>query len=227
VVDIDLISYGKAKFFTFFVSIPGIKADYHEVDFDTLYSENEIVYLDENELRTALENLPCCTTNEDGTEKGDPLNLVLIGSREDLSAAFVRRGWLPAEQTYGKGTVQNLVPLKGFLPTSKEKLGQLKVTIAKYYRITGSSTQNLGVVPDIVLPSAVSPDEFGESSRKTALPWDQAPPPQPPGARQFPAPRTMPGDRTADPLARSPPLETSEGVAWGSNDMLPGYRPRR
>jgi hypothetical protein len=102
VVDIDLISYGKAKFFTFFVSIPGIKADYHEVDFDTLYSENEIVDLNENQLRTALENLPCCATNEEGTDNGDPLNLVLIGSREDMSAAFVRRGWLPAEQTYGK-----------------------------------------------------------------------------------------------------------------------------
>ena len=112
VVDIDLISYGTAKFFTFFVSVPGIEADYHEVDFDTLYSENEIVDFDENALRTTLENLPCCTTNEDGTEKGDPLNLVLIGSREDMSAAFVRRGWLPAEQTYGKAVWKTI---KSFL----------------------------------------------------------------------------------------------------------------
>ena len=112
VVDIDLISYGTAKFFTFFVSVPGIEADYHEVDFDTLYSENEIVDLDENALRTALENLPCCTTDEDGTEKGDPLNLVLIGSRADMSAAFVRRGWLPAEQTYGKAVWKTI---KSFL----------------------------------------------------------------------------------------------------------------
>ncbi len=112
VVDIDLISYGTAKFFTFFVSVPGIRADHHEVDFDSLYSENEIVDLDENELRTALENLPCCTANEDGTEKGDPLNLVLIGSREDMSAAFVRRGWLPAEQTYGRAVWKTI---KSFL----------------------------------------------------------------------------------------------------------------
>ena len=102
VVDIDLIGYGKTKFFTFFVRVPGIKADYHEVDFDNLYTEEEIVHLDENQLRAELENLPCCATNEDGTENGDPLNLVLIGSREDISSAFVRRGWLPAEQTYGK-----------------------------------------------------------------------------------------------------------------------------
>jgi hypothetical protein len=49
-----------------------------------------------------LQNLPCCATNKDGTKNGAPLNLVLIGSREDISAAFVRRGWLPAEQTHGK-----------------------------------------------------------------------------------------------------------------------------
>jgi hypothetical protein len=101
VVDIDLIGHGKTKFFTFFVPVPGLKADYHEVDFENLYAEDEIVNLDEKELRTELENLPCCATNEDGTANGDPLNLVLIGSREDMSAAFVRRGWLPAEQNYG------------------------------------------------------------------------------------------------------------------------------
>ncbi len=107
-VDIDLISYEKAKFFTFVVPVPGIKADYHEVDFDKLYSEKEIVNYDEDGLRKALENLPCCTTNEDGTQQGDPLNLVLIGSHEDITAAFVRRGWLPAEQTYGKAVLKTI-----------------------------------------------------------------------------------------------------------------------
>jgi len=49
----------------------------------------------------------------------------------------------------------------------------VKLTIAKYYRIDGSSTQHLGVIPDIQFPSFVDPDEFGESSEPTALPWDQ------------------------------------------------------
>jgi len=102
VVDIDLITYGNTKFFTFFVPVPGIEADYHEVDFDRLYPATEIVNLNENELREALENLPCCATNEDGTKNGDPLNLVFIGKREDISAAFIRRGWLPAEQNHGE-----------------------------------------------------------------------------------------------------------------------------
>jgi hypothetical protein len=116
VVDIDLIAYGKAKFFTFFVPVPGIQADYHEVDFDNLYSAEEIVDLDENELKTALEKLPCCATSEDGTENGDPLNLVLIGSREDISSAFVRRGWLPAEQDHAKAVGKTI---KSFLFDSR------------------------------------------------------------------------------------------------------------
>ena len=102
VVDIDLIGYHETKFFSFYVPIPGIKADYHEVDFDNLYAESDLVNLDEKQLRAELEALPCCATNEDGTENGDPLNLILIGTREDISTAFVRRGWLPAEQTHGK-----------------------------------------------------------------------------------------------------------------------------
>jgi len=112
VVDIDLIGRSKVKFLTFFVTVPGIKADYHQVDFDNLYAEEKIVDLDEDGLRAELEKLPCCATNEDGTENGDPLNMVLIGSREDISSAFVRRGWLPAEQSYGKAVWKTI---KSFL----------------------------------------------------------------------------------------------------------------
>ena len=54
VVDIDLIGSGKTKFFTFFVSVPGIRADHHEVDFVALYSDIEIVYLDDIEVRQTL-----------------------------------------------------------------------------------------------------------------------------------------------------------------------------
>ena len=100
VVQVDLIASQQVKFFTFFVQIPGIRVDYQMVDFDSLYSEDEIVELDEAELRTALENSPCCTTNEEGTDFGDPLNLVIIGDFLDVAATFARRGWLPAEETY-------------------------------------------------------------------------------------------------------------------------------
>ena len=112
VVDIDLVGPTSVKFFTFFIPVPGIQADYHEVDFDNLYPAEEILYLDEDQLWAELEKLPCCATNEDGSANGDPLNLVLIGSREDISSAFVRQGWLPAEQTYGRAVWKTI---KSFL----------------------------------------------------------------------------------------------------------------
>ena len=100
VVQIDLIASQQIKFFTFFVQIPGMRVDYQMVNFDSLYSKEEILNLNQAELRTALENLPCCTTNEEETDFGDPLNLVIIGDFLDVASTFSRRGWLPAEETY-------------------------------------------------------------------------------------------------------------------------------
>lgn len=82
------------------------------------------------------------------------------------------RGVVVGETTYGKGTVQNLIDLNMFMG-SEEKEGKVKMTIAKYYRISGSSTQHKGVVPDIRFPSPIEPDEYGESSKPSALPWDE------------------------------------------------------
>ena len=100
VVQITLIATEEVKFYTFFVQIPGMRIDYKMVDFGSLYPEDQIEDVDEKELRTALENLPCCTTDKEGTEFGDPINLVIIGNFRDIAAAFARRGWLPAEETY-------------------------------------------------------------------------------------------------------------------------------
>lgn len=83
------------------------------------------------------------------------------------------RGVIIGEQSFGKGTVQNLIGLDRMVRSSDSKLGELKLTLAKFYRVTGSSTQHRGVSPDIALPSAFSAEEFGESSYPTALPWDQ------------------------------------------------------
>ncbi len=86
-----------------------------------------------------------------------------------------KRGVVIGEQSYGKGTVQNLLDLGRFLP-GKDESGQVKVTLAKFYRVTGSSTQHKGVTPDIELPSIFSAEEFGESAQQSALPWDQIAP---------------------------------------------------
>lgn len=100
VVQISLIAAEQVKLFTFFVKIPGMRVDYEMVDFTSLYPTKKVVELNEDELRSALENLPCCVTNQDGTRFGDPINLVIIGDFNDIAAAFARRGWLPAEETY-------------------------------------------------------------------------------------------------------------------------------
>jgi len=100
VVQIDLVGNEQVKAFTFFVQVPGMRVDYRGVDFAALYPVDEVVDLTRDELRVVLEKLPCCTTNEQGTASGDPLNLVIVGNFDDVAAAFARRGWLPVEETY-------------------------------------------------------------------------------------------------------------------------------
>ena len=97
-------------------------------------------------------------------------------SASEIFAAAIqdyRRGVIIGQTTFGKGTVQNLYSLDQYLqPEGDTGFGQLTLTIGKYYRVTGESTQHRGVDPDINLPSAIDADEIGESVRETALPWD-------------------------------------------------------
>lgn len=97
-------------------------------------------------------------------------------SASEIFAAAIQdygRGIVVGNQTFGKGTVQNIVDLNRFFPRSKEKYGQIKLTMAKFYRVNGGSTQHVGVVPDIELPTFYKHDEVGESARKNALLWDK------------------------------------------------------
>ncbi len=110
--------------------------------------------------------------------------LVILVNRFSASASEIftgaiqnyGRGIIIGENTYGKGTVQNLIDLNRLTSTKDYKLGQVKLTIAKYYRIDGSSTQRVGVVPDIEFPSPIDAADFGESSEPSALKWDQIDP---------------------------------------------------
>jgi carboxyl-terminal processing protease len=81
------------------------------------------------------------------------------------------RGVIIGQRTFGKGTVQNLVPLDRW--SQKPTSGQLTVTIGKFYRVTGESTQHRGVEPDVQLPSPIDMKEVGESALDSALPWDR------------------------------------------------------
>lgn len=83
---------------------------------------------------------------------------IFAGAMQDYGRALVLGG-----QTFGKGTVQTMIPLNR---------GQLKLTAAKFYRVSGQSTQNQGVIPDIEFPSLFDQDAIGESSLDGAMPWD-------------------------------------------------------
>lgn len=85
---------------------------------------------------------------------------ILAGALQDYGRAVLIGG----EKTFGKGTVQNISRLP-------QDYGALKVTIAQFYRVSGSSTQNRGVEPDIVLPSLNNVLELGEAHLENALPW--------------------------------------------------------
>ncbi len=99
--NVDIIGEDKQlRGFTFFIPVPGIRVDHQNIDWENLYSEGEVVDYDENALRAALENMPCCTTNKKGIEQGDPLNLVVIGDLEDVYYAFIRAGWDETETIY-------------------------------------------------------------------------------------------------------------------------------
>jgi carboxyl-terminal processing protease len=105
--------------------------------------------------------------------------LVVLTNRFSASASEIfagaiqdyQRGVVVGESTYGKGTVQTVLDLNRFI-NEKEKVGELKITFQKFYRVTGSSTQHKGVNPDISLPSAYDAEHYGESASPSALPWD-------------------------------------------------------
>jgi carboxyl-terminal processing protease len=110
-----------------------------------------------------------------------PLAVLVSGSSASASEIFAGaiqdydRGLVIGEQTFGKGTVQNIIDLNYFLGYEDNRAGALKLTIDKFYRITGESTQLKGVVPDISYPDPIPREDFGEASYDSALPWDTIP----------------------------------------------------
>jgi hypothetical protein len=70
-----------------------MRSDHRDVDFENLYPADEIVSYQEAEFRKALENLPCCVTNADGTQLGAPINLVILSQGDDLLRVLIRAGW--------------------------------------------------------------------------------------------------------------------------------------
>lgn len=115
--------------------------------------------------------------------------LVVLINRLSASASEIfagaiqdyQRGIVVGTQSFGKGTVQSLTPLKQ---------GQLKITESKFYRISGESTQHRGVIPDIEFPAIYDKEKVGESSLDNALAWDRIDPVR--HRRYFNLPAIMP-----------------------------------
>ncbi|EJT06510.1 carboxy terminal-processing peptidase [Rhizobium sp. CCGE 510] len=100
-------------------------------------------------------------------------------SASEIFAAAIQdygRGVIVGEPSFGKGTVQTVVDLDQVVHNSKPEYGELKVTIAQFFRVNGGTTQLRGVTPDISLPGLSDPTSFGETSYDNALPWAEIKP---------------------------------------------------
>jgi carboxyl-terminal processing protease len=100
-------------------------------------------------------------------------------SASEIFAAAIQdygRGLIIGETSFGKGTVQTLISLDQMARSDKPQFGDLKMTVAQFFRVNGGTTQLRGVTPDIAYPTYVDSDSFGESSYDNALPWVQIKP---------------------------------------------------
>ncbi len=117
--------------------------------------------------------------NQPGVAYDGPLAVLVnraSASASEIFAAAIQdygRGLVIGETTFGKGTVQNLVDLDHVADSDEPSLGQLKMTIAQFFRVSGKSTQHRGVVPDVLFPTSVGSEDYGESSFDNALPYTE------------------------------------------------------
>jgi len=129
------------------------------------------------QLKDTTGRLEVLDDPEPGVDYDGPLAVLVNRYSASASEIFAgaiqdyRRGVVLGQRTFGKGTVQNLVPLDRW--QQRPVNGQLTVTIGKFYRVTGESTQHRGVEPDVQLPSEIDMKRVGESALTAALPWDR------------------------------------------------------
>ncbi|MEM5366959.1 LssY C-terminal domain-containing protein [Paraburkholderia azotifigens] len=110
-VQIDLVARGRVRTFSIFVAVPGFEGDYKRSQVFKRAADPEVPivnYTDDGSFRAALEALPCCATNEDGSKNGDPLNLVIVGGLDDAFPSLVRRGWSVTEQKWS-GAIRRMI----------------------------------------------------------------------------------------------------------------------
>jgi carboxyl-terminal processing protease len=129
------------------------------------------------QLKDTTGQLEVLKDPDSGPDYTGPLAVLVDRTSASASEIFAgaiqdfHRGLIIGQTSFGKGTVQSVIPLDRW--SSRPTEGQVTVTIGKFYRVTGESTQLRGVAPDIALPSPISTDDVGESVLEHALPWDR------------------------------------------------------
>lgn len=122
------------------------------------------------QIRNKSNRVDILVDNDMGTVYDGPLAVLvnrLSASASEIFAGAIQdynRGLIIGSRTFGKGTVQSLVPLNR---------GQLKLTQAKFYRVSGESTQHKGIIPDMFYPASYDPESIGESTLDHPLEWDK------------------------------------------------------
>lgn len=130
------------------------------------------------QVRDSRQQISVQGDEDEGVAYSGPLTVLInrySASASEIFAAALQdygRAVIIGEQSFGKGTVQQHRRIARYYDKDQDAVGSVQYTIAKFYRINGGSTQHKGVVPDIAFPSAVAPEDTGESLEKNALPWD-------------------------------------------------------
>ncbi|MDK2593734.1 carboxy terminal-processing peptidase [Pseudoalteromonas obscura] len=163
--------------------VDGIVIDLRQNGGGSLYEAKKLsgLFIDKGpivQIHTANNRIDVQQDQDGKTYYEGPMTVLVdrySASASEIFAAAMQdygRAVVIGEQTFGKGTVQQHRGLRKTYDLFENPLGSITYTIAKFYRINGGSTQNKGVIPDILLPSFIEPEEWGESQEDNALPWD-------------------------------------------------------
>jgi len=129
--------------------------------------------------RNAGGEISVASDNHAGVAWDGPLGVLINRSSASASEIFAAaiqdygRGLIMGAPSFGKGTVQSIVDLDQIAKNDKPQFGELRMTVAQFFRVNGGTTQLRGVKPDILFPAASDAENFGESSFDNPLPWTQ------------------------------------------------------
>jgi carboxyl-terminal processing protease len=129
--------------------------------------------------RSAGGEITVGSDTQPGTAWSGPLGVLInrgSASASEIFAAAIQdyeRGLIVGEPSFGKGTVQTIIDLDQVAKSDSPQFGELKLTVAQFFRVNGGTTQLRGVTPDIIFPGIADAESFGESSFENALPWTQ------------------------------------------------------